>query len=237
MTLRRSISVVSIGMVTLAGCTSAVYHAGTPFHSPDLSNALRNTTARMYPREMRAIHRAILTTRGTESALTGVIHIRHDGTIRLAAIGDLGKTVFCVSRWPGGKATVERRLPALSDSSLINGPLRDIEAIYFRRPPGNAILEQREDGVVSLVTRTALGLREEFRFDAVSRYLVDYCLVRGSRCVYKIDYANYGVFPGWSYPVPRTMTITDHLLKYDVRVTLTGMECVTDADGASPEER
>lgn len=109
--------------------------------------------------------------------------------------------------------------------------------MYSRRPPGHAILEQREDGVVALVTRTESGLREEFRFDEVSQCLVGYRLVRGSRCVYKIDYANYGVFPGWSCPVPRTMAITDHLLRYDVRITLTGMERVTDAEGALPKER
>jgi hypothetical protein len=237
MTLRRFISIMGISLAALAGCNGVVHNGGTPFNSPDLIDALCKKTAEMYPVGMRATHRAILTTRGRESALTGVVHSKPDGTIRLAGISDLGRTVFCVSRWPDGKATVERRLPVLSDSALINGPLRDVEAIYFRRPPKNAILEQRDGGLVSLVSGKGSGRREEFLFDASSQRLVGYYLVRGSRCVYKIQYADYGMFPGWSRPTPRTITITDYCLKYDVRVTLTKMECVADADRDALEKR
>lgn len=236
MIVHKLIGLVTVGVAAMSGCNGVAYQPGVPIHRPDLARALRETACGMYPKAIRAMHRVILTIRGQEIVLTGIIRIKSDGTTRLAAVHDFGKTVFCVSRWPDGRTTVERGLLDLRESWLTDGPLRDVEAIYVRKPPREASLEQREGGLVSLVACLPSGQREDFRFEPASRRLVSYLRVRGSRCLYEIDYSDYGVLPTWPHEIPRTITITDHLLGYRVQARVVALESLPEAHG-SPEDK
>ena len=230
MTLHLLVRLAALGIVVISGCAGVPYQAGTPISRPELARTLRENAGSMYPADVLVTHRAVLAVSGMEFVLSGIVRTRDDPAIRIAATADLGKTVFCASRWRDGSAVVERHLPSFRKSWLIAGPLRDAEAIYLRRPTRGASLEQRQQGVVSLVDSLSSGLQEEFRFDQASGRLVGYYLVRGSRCLYEVQYADYGLIPRWQCEVPRSITITDHLLDYHVLISVVTMESISVPD-------
>ncbi len=209
-----------LGILLLQGCRSMPYEPGRPFENPELSRELQGRLEDMYPRFFRVVHRCILEAAGRQFILDGYLLVRRPDSFRLVAKGDMGGTVFELYKAPGLDPAIARTPAQLRRAWLEEGAARDLVALYLRTPGAGAHLVRHGTEALGLAQELPDGTREEFLFQPDGHRLISYFRSRGDRCLYRADFSYFGLFAGWPREVPKTVTITDHVLKYKLTVSI-----------------
>ncbi|MHB8066412.1 MAG: hypothetical protein ACYDIC_00780 [Desulfobaccales bacterium] len=210
-----------------SACCSVSKQPGQPLEDPVLSQGLRRNLERLYPHSFQVSHRCILEAAGRQFVLEGYLSVNEPESFRLLAKGDMGGTVFELQQTKGEKPKVVKNPVSLRPSWLLEGAARDIAVLYFRSPPPQARLVRNRNGDIGLVQEVAPCIWEEFRFHPETGRLLAYMLTQGGEPVYRADFSYFGVLWPGGREVPRTITISDHRLRYRLVVSVVDIAEIT----------
>lgn len=225
-----SILFAILGALLLQGCGTVPSSPESYVEDQELARKLRSALDDRYPLSFRTIHRCLLDVGGRKFVLDGYLAISRPDNFRLIAKGDMGGTVFELSGASGQEVAIRQNAVGLRESWLLKGAARDLAVLYFRRPGPGARLVRREPNLLALVQDLPTGRREEFLFDRESYRLESYRVSQGRRCRYRADFVYSGGFPHWPHETPKTITVLDHDLKYELSISVID-QVSTDAAG------
>ena len=213
----------------VAGCRTIPYTPGLPCGDERQALEDRKALDEMYPPSFRAVHRAVLTVRNRQFDLTGYVLVRKPGDIRLLAAAGMGSAAFEVVQHGATAMRVSRNPVRFPRRWLAGGPCHDVGAMYLFRPSDDAKLVLHDSDRMGLVVTPAPEVLQEFLFDKATRRPLGYVEAHRGHLLYEVSFSNPGLFPEWTQPVPRTITITNHQLHY--RLVLSVVEIVPSSLG------
>jgi hypothetical protein len=173
---------------------------------------------------LKATHRAIVTIRGREFALTGHVSIEN-GVVAFAATNDLGTTVLSVARNAEG-VRITKAAPGFPERAVVEGALRDIETIYTALPSDDAGMYRK--GRTGFFYRRAFPHPTDvFIVDLDTGVLKAYREFRFAGKVYDVKLEDY---PAEGPLLPGRITITNKRIGYKAEITV--VESQTKGDGS-----
>ena len=208
----------------------AVPDPGLPVEDPALARSLREGLDRLYPKELRALHRVILEVRARQYDLLGYVLCRGRTELRLVGMSDLGGTLFDLVHSPAAGSRVLRNGLGLDTEWLVEGAARDALLLYLERPAADSRLVRHRDGSLGLVARLPDGSVEEYLFDAPGRSWTAYRRSRRGRPVYEMRLFSLGPLPGWAGPTARRVEIRDHRLGYQASIRVVKLDAMALKD-------
>jgi len=206
------------GLSAAAGCALPTVEFPATAYDDALRRELTKAVADLYPDSLQAVHRVTLAIYGQDFPLTGYVLARRPGDIRLVAASELGGTFFDLALAEGKRASVLRNSSPLRPAWLLRGALRDAAAIYLARPGPDARLARYANGDFCLLDDLPDGVEREFRFTGDPRRLAEYCLLRGSKRLYRIRFSEQRTIGDWPHAFPTVMEIEDYELGYRASV-------------------
>lgn len=214
------IGIVLSTLLIHKGCSLHCDHAASSDSDVISSTIFQDSLENLYPQSFQAIHRCLLKVAGKQFVLDGYLISKHPGSFRLVAKGDMGGTAFELIKQQGQEPVIVQNAAGLRDLWLMRGAARDIEVIYFRKPSGNAVPFRRGEHLIGFFSNLPDGKREEYLFTSTGFRLADYMVLNGHRCCYKAHFTYHGTFPRWTREVPKTVTIIDFDMKYELSISV-----------------
>lgn len=203
-------------LVMGVGCMTTPYRAGAAVDDDVTMAALRASMAGQYPDQFRVVQRAVLTVRKRQFNLDGYLRIDRSEGFRFLATSGFGMTMFELAGRADGTVEVLHNSGVLEDSVLIDGPARDVLALYLRRPSPSAQLTAPTPETWALVD-TYPGKRvEEYRFDRSTGRLIMYIKAKRRRVHYTVEYG--GVDEGSVSGYPERIRLSNAKMRYEVDI-------------------
>ncbi len=220
-----------ISQLVVYGCSVRdyeIYNHGVAFEDSALKEKLIYRINNYYPQSFNTIHRCILDADNENYVFEGYVSINKPGQFRLLAKGDFGGTVFELEKHYYDSVKIVQNPAKIYNKFLSKGAAGDISAIYFNNMTSGAVLVQHQKNVVSIAQKISGDTQEEFYFDKENDLqLKSYVKSKGQKCLYRVDFSNFGNFKKWPQEVPRTIRINNVQLNY--RLTITVLDLITNS--------
>ncbi len=205
-------------LVMGVGCMTTPYRAGAVVDDEATMAALRASIAARYPDQFRVVQRAVLTVRKRQFNLDAYLRIDRSEGFRFLATSGFGTAMFELAGREDGTVEVLHNSGVLEDSVLINGPARDVLALYLRRPSPSAQLTAPTPDTWALVDTYPDGRIEEYRFDRSTGRLIMFLEAKRGRVHYTVEYG--GVDGRLVSGYPERIRLSNARMRYmvDIRV-------------------
>jgi hypothetical protein len=202
--------------------------------SPEALARARSTVAHLFPRQYRAVHRAILTVGRRQFTCDGVLRVTPDGGWHLAVISSLG-LVAELRLHHDTTCEILKVTPLFSEEQSRRYLARDLRWLFLPPPelaPAGFLTDgrmalQAPAGADDLIVRYVFSPQGE-RLDAVE-------LARRGRLVYRASLVRYLVLPGHDTPIPASFEVKAEDYRMELRTSeLTFKPGATGGSDSSP---